>query len=54
MDKNGTTITPASNTVKIVGDLHVTKAVIAGYGGNDQVGLQTHTHAGGPPPDPNT
>ena len=25
------------------GDLHVTGAVIAGYGGSDQVGLQTHT-----------
>ena len=28
----------------IHGDLHVTGAVIAGYGGGDQVGLQTHTH----------
>lgn len=26
------------------GDLHVTGAVIAGYGGGDQVGLQTHRH----------
>lgn len=54
MDANGVTITPAKSTIKIVGDLHVTQAVIAGYGGNDQVGLQTHRHAGGPPPDPGT
>lgn len=31
-------------TVTIHGDLHVTGAVIAGYGGGDQVGLQTHDH----------
>jgi hypothetical protein len=30
--------------VKIIGDLHVTGAIIAGFGGGDQVGLQTHTH----------
>ena len=28
----------------VTGDLHVTGAVIAGYGGADQVGMQTHTH----------
>ena len=28
----------------VTGDVHVTGAVIAGYGGADQVGLQTHTH----------
>ncbi len=28
----------------ITGDLHVTGAVIAGYGGGDQAGLQTHIH----------
>jgi phage gp45-like len=32
-------------TLKITGDVHVTGAVIAGYGGADQVGLQTHEHA---------
>lgn len=38
-------------TVKITGDLQVTGSVIAGYGGDDQVGLQTHTHGeGGPAP----
>lgn len=31
-------------TWKLAGDLHVTGAVIAGYGGAGQVGLQTHTH----------
>lgn len=30
--------------VTLKGDLHVTGAVIAGYGGGDQVGLQTHRH----------
>lgn len=35
------------NPVVVETDLHVTGAVIAGYGGADQVGLQTHTH-----PDP--
>ncbi len=54
MDANGMTLTPAKNTVKIVGDLHATKAVIAGFGGNDQVSLQTHVHAAGPVPDPGT
>lgn len=35
------------------GDLHVTGKVIAGFGGVDQVGLQTHTHPGnGQPPTP--
>lgn len=29
------------------GDFHATGAVIAGYGGGDQVGLQTHTHTQG-------
>jgi hypothetical protein len=54
MDNSGITLTPANNTVKIVGDMHATGAVIAGFGGNDQVSLQTHTHAHGPPPDPGT
>lgn len=31
-------------TWKLTGDLHVTGAVIAGYGDGDQVGLQTHRH----------
>ena len=33
------------------GNLHVTGEIIAGYGGGDQVGLQTHKHpANGAPP----
>ena len=44
-----------SPTVEIDGDLHATGAVIAGFGGGDQVGLETHTHPGGvPPPTPGT
>jgi phage baseplate assembly protein gpV len=31
-------------TTVMTGDLHVTGTVISGYGGSDQVGLQTHTH----------
>lgn len=31
----------------ITGDLHVTGAVIAGFNGGDQVGLQTHSHTQG-------
>ena len=57
---NGTTtltvdkdlVTIKSVEVKVQGDLHVTGAVIAGWETGDQVGLQTHTHGGGPPPDP--
>ncbi len=32
----------------VEGDLQVTGAVIAGFGGGDQVGLQTHTHSQSP------
>ena len=41
------TVTPAgaSPTMVLEGDLHATGAVIAGWGGADQVGLQTHVHA---------
>jgi phage baseplate assembly protein V len=41
-------------SVTIQGDLLVTGKVVAGNGGGDQVGLQTHTHAHGPAPDPGT
>ena len=48
LDANGNVKTKAyvnnSGTMTITGDLHVTGAVIAGYGGSDQVGLQTHRH----------
>ncbi len=40
----GNTIQITSPTVVINGALHVTGAVIAGYGTADQVGVQTHTH----------
>ena len=40
------TITNAP-TVTQNGDLHVTGAVIAGFGGADQVGLQSHQHGKG-------
>lgn len=44
-----------ATTTTITGNLHVTGAVIGGFGGADQVGLQTHTHAAnGSPPTPGT
>lgn len=33
--------------VKISGNLQVTGSIIAGFGGADQIGLQTHTHLAG-------
>ena len=48
LDSNGNVKTKAfldnAGTMTVTGDLHVTGAVIAGYGGSDQVGLQTHRH----------
>jgi len=41
---SGISITPVGGPVVVNGDVHVTGAVIAGYGGGDQVGLQTHVH----------
>lgn len=40
-------VTLTTPTVVMSGDLHVEGAVIAGFGGGDQIGLQSHTH-----PDP--
>lgn len=40
-------LTFAGTTATLLGDLHVTGAVIAGFGGGDQVGLQTHLHEQG-------
>jgi phage gp45-like len=34
-------------TVIVQGDLHVTGSITAGFGGSDQVGLQTHKHGTG-------
>ncbi len=52
-DLNGNTIEMkageidiTSAVVKINGELRATGAVTAGFGGGDQVGLQTHTHSG--------
>lgn len=41
---NDGNISVTAPTITMTGDLHVTGAVIAGYGGGDQVGLQTHRH----------
>jgi phage gp45-like len=41
---SGPLVNCAGNPMTVQGDLHVTGAVIAGYGGGDQVGLQTHQH----------
>lgn len=60
IDANGIVITPAPGMpVVINGNLHVTGAIIGGFGGADQVGLQTHEHptaaTGSPsPPTPGT
>ena len=45
----GNIIITAPGTVTLNGNLHVTGAVIAGFGGADQIGLQTHSHDA--PPD---
>lgn len=37
-------LTFAGDTATLLGNLHVTGAVIGGFGGADQVGLQTHQH----------
>jgi phage gp45-like len=44
---SGPAVGCAGNPMVITGDLHVTGAVIAGFGGGDQVGLQTHQHGTG-------
>jgi hypothetical protein len=53
-DSNGIVLT-TPNQVKINGNLQVTGSVISGYGGIDQIGVQTHTHASnGVAPTPGT
>ena len=44
IDAAGNVTIQTSGHVTINGDLRVTGAVTAGYGGGDAVGLQTHTH----------
>lgn len=54
-DSNGNVISMMAGGIAVTGNLTVTGSVIAGYGGPDQVGLQTHEHPGGvPPPTPGT
>lgn len=43
-DKNGNAIDMKSGSIAITGNVTVTGSVIAGFGGADQVGLQTHVH----------
>lgn len=43
-DKNGNIIDMKSGSIAITGNVTVTGSVIAGFGGADQVGLQTHSH----------
>jgi phage gp45-like len=45
--KCGTKVHIDCPLVELTGDLHVQGAIIAGYGGGDQVGLQTHIHTQG-------
>lgn len=50
---SGWTITPRSGQpVTVNGDIHATGAIIAGFGGIDQVGLQTHLHTSAAPGSP--
>lgn len=44
MSRAGIVIDGNGSAVTVKGDLHVNGAVIAGYGGADQVTLQGHTH----------
>lgn len=41
----GGNITAADGVSVYAGDIHTSGAVIAGFGGGDQVGLQTHSHS---------
>lgn len=50
-DANGNIIEMAAGAITITGNLRVTGSITAGYGGADAVAVQSHTHAGGPPPD---
>lgn len=44
-DKNGNVIQMKPGSIAIKGNVTVTGSVIAGFGGADQVGLQTHKHS---------
>ena len=43
---SGISITPVGGPMLVNGDIHATGAIIGGFGGADQVGLQTHVHTG--------
>lgn len=43
-DKNGNVIEMKAGSIAITGNVTVTGTVISGFGGADQVGLQTHSH----------
>lgn len=45
-DKNGNVIEMKAGSISITGNVTVTGSVIAGFGGADQVGVQTHLHTG--------
>jgi phage gp45-like len=55
LSQNGITINGGGKPISITncptltqnGDIHATGAVVAGFGGADQVGLQTHQHGTG-------
>jgi len=44
MVSGGVSMTLSGTTVTVSGDVHTTGAMIAGFGGGDQVGVQTHRH----------
>jgi phage gp45-like len=44
LTRTGIVINGGGSAVQLIGDLQCTGNVIAGYGGADQVGLQTHNH----------
>lgn len=54
-DNNGNVIAMKSGSIAITGNLTVSGTITAGFGGADQVGVQTHEHptaANGPPSPP--
>jgi len=45
-DKNGNSIITSPGSVKVIGNLHVTGEIIAGFGGGAPVNVQTHIRSG--------
>lgn len=53
VDGNGNIVEMKAGSIAITGNVTITGSVIAGFGGGDQVGLQTHLHtANNTPPTP--